>query len=95
MIFTVKAPVHLFDEDLDGVYEHCDLLTDIGELVGDVLQCPAFYSDPDGILPYISVVAQCKTYDNEWVFNIADFVGYLWNLDTTGTYVIQVRFYPL
>jgi hypothetical protein len=82
------------DEDLDGVYEHCDLLTDVGELVGDVLQCPVFYSEPDGI-PYISVVAQCKTYDNEWVFNIADFVGYLWNLDTTGTYVIQVRFYPL
>jgi hypothetical protein len=34
-------------------------------------------------------------YTDEWVFNIADFVGYLWDLDTTGAYTVQVRFYPI
>jgi hypothetical protein len=81
------------DQDTDNIFERCDLLTDVGVLVdGTTLQCPEF--DVYGDL-YIPVDAQCKSYDNEWVFNIADFVGYLWNLDTTGSYVIQVRFYPL
>lgn len=81
------------DADIDNVYERCDLLTDVGVLIdGTTLQCPQydFYGDL-----YLLVEAQCKSYENEWVFNIADFVGYLWNLDTTGSYVIQVRFYPL
>lgn len=79
------------DIDLDGVYDSCSLLTDVGILVADgmgglVLECP-LGTDP--------VSAQCRTYDNEWVFNIADFVGYLWHLDSTGAYNIQVRFYPV
>lgn len=81
------------DEDIDGIYERCDLLTDVGEIIdGTTLECPVL--DIDGI-EYITLAAQCKSYDNEWVFNIGDFVGYLWNLDTTGSYVIQVRFYPI
>ena len=81
------------DETLDGVYENCDLLTDVGEVIdGTTIQCPAF--DPYGF-PYLTVTAQCKSYQNEWVFNISDFVGYLWDLDSTGSYVIQIRFYPL
>ncbi len=81
------------DLDLDNSYDHCDLLNDVGEIVeGTTLQCPV--QDAYGI-PYISVAARCKAYDNEWVFNIGDFVGYLWNLDSTGSYNIQVRFYPV
>jgi hypothetical protein len=42
------------------------------------------------------VVLWCRHYQFEWVFNIADFVGYLWECDnTTGAYHVQVRFYPL
>jgi hypothetical protein len=85
------------DKDANGAYDLCNLLTDVGvdpDLDGN-LQCPVDYTDADGTFLYIAVTAQCKSYDNEWVFNIADFVGYLWNIDTTGTYVIQVRFYPL
>ena len=76
----------------DGIYERCDLCADVGTAVDTTCTCPEF--DVDGI-PYIPVTAQCQTYEEEWVFNIADFVGYLWDLDTTGSYVIQVRFYPL
>lgn len=79
------------DTDLDNVYDNCSLLTDVGVLVDDgmggfVLECP---------LGTDAVNAQCQTYDNEWVFNISDFVGYLWALDSTGAYHVQVRFYPL
>jgi hypothetical protein len=81
------------DENMDGVYENCDLLTDVGVIIdGTTIQCPA--TDTYGY-PYLTVTAQCKTYENEWVFNIADFVGYLWDLDSSGSYVIKVRFYPL
>jgi hypothetical protein len=84
------------DKEADGIHERCDLLTEVAELTyGNTLQCPADYSDGTVTYPYLPMEAQCQSYDNEWVFNIADFVGYLWDLDTTGSYVIQVRFYPL
>ncbi len=72
--------------EMDGVYDSCSLLTTVGISVDDGLVCPVG-TDP--------VNAQCRTYENEWIFNIADFVGYLWNLDSTGAYNIQVRFYPV
>lgn len=37
----------------------------------------------------------CSTYANEWVFNIGDFVEYLWNIDNQGIKLVQVRFYPI
>lgn len=75
------------DADANGVYEACSLLSDVGVLQLDgSLLCP---------VDSIAVTAQCRSYENAWVFNIADFVGVLWELDTTGSYVIQVRFYPL
>jgi hypothetical protein len=51
-----------------------------------------------GVCPvdYQLVQATCAEYtEPTWVFNIADFVGYLWDLDTTGAYVVQLRFYPM
>lgn len=56
-----------------------------------------------GSFLYESVTAYCKHYGTEtsgvWVFNIADFVGLLFdvqpNVDNTGSSVIQIRFYPL
>ncbi len=80
------------DSDLDGVYEHCDKLSVVGELIGADLVCPAQNLSGDD---YIAVEAHCAIYENEWVFNIGDFVGYLWDLDSQGAYHIQVRFYPL
>ena len=78
----------------DGIYEACDLLADVGVLSDDgiTLMCPD--ADGDGALDD-PIIAQCRSYENEWVFNIADFVGYLWNIDSTGAYNIKVRFYPI
>jgi hypothetical protein len=81
------------DEDLDGVYDRCDLLADVGIIDSNgFLVCPVV--DTNGF-PYDCITAACRSYDNEWIFNIADFVGYLWDIDSSGAYVIQVRFYPL
>lgn len=37
----------------------------------------------------------CMEYLNEWVFSIGDFVESLWNVDSNGAKLLQVRFYPL
>ncbi|MBW1990486.1 MAG: hypothetical protein JRI97_13225 [Deltaproteobacteria bacterium] len=36
----------------------------------------------------------CEHYESEWVFNIGDFVEYMWNYDNSGLKLLQVRFYP-
>jgi hypothetical protein len=36
----------------------------------------------------------CNEYVDEWVFNIGDFVEYLWDIDNNGVKLLQVRFYP-
>jgi hypothetical protein len=36
----------------------------------------------------------CHYYDTTWVFNIADFVDYLWGIDNSGAKLVQIRFYP-
>lgn len=42
----------------------------------------------------IPVYADCVDYTNAWVFNIADYVDYLWNIENSGVKLLQVRFYP-
>jgi len=41
-----------------------------------------------------TTTAFCKTYASEWVFNIGDFVTFLWATDNHGVKLLQVRFYP-
>jgi hypothetical protein len=41
------------------------------------------------------VTGYCSDYANEWIFNIADFVDYLWTADNYGLKLLQVRFYPV
>jgi hypothetical protein len=68
--------------DATGAYVNCQLPDEFGA-------CPV-----EG--DYLLVEADCTEYaDPTWVFNIADYVGYLWDLDTTGAFVVQVRFYPI
>jgi hypothetical protein len=44
-------------------------------------------------LPLSPVPLYCQTYNNYWVFNIADLVTYLWNVDSSVKQ-FNVRFYP-
>lgn len=39
--------------------------------------------------------AFCKSFTAEWVFNIADFVRYLWDAENSGLKLLNVRFYPV
>jgi hypothetical protein len=87
------------DTSGDGVYEHCDSLADLISADPTLTECPAFHTH-DGMssdyynMPYSTVYASCSEYTNEWVFNVADFVDYLWSVDSSGAYNISVRFYP-
>lgn len=43
------------------------------------------------------ILVYCNNYtpeDPEWIFNIGDFVEYLWYKYNNGTKLLQVRFYP-
>ncbi len=42
----------------------------------------------------VEVTAYCRAYENTWVFNIGDFVTYLWDINNDGVKLLQVRFYP-
>jgi hypothetical protein len=74
------------DDDSDGVYDDCKERID---------------ADGDGYLDacdsgYESVDGACKFIENDWVFNIADFVDVLWNVtENKDVYNVQIRFYPL
>lgn len=46
----------------------------------------------EGVLTEVPVT--CVTYDNEWIFNIADLVESDWLIDNDGSKLIQLRFYP-
>ena len=41
------------------------------------------------------VTTQCKTFTDQWIFNIADFVNILFGAENNGSYNVQFRFYPL
>jgi hypothetical protein len=70
------------DIDSDLVYDECIDPT----LVDGVLTCS------DG---YDFLTLSCVTYEEPtWVFNIADFVTYMWGTDNNGLKLLQVRFYP-
>ncbi len=58
---------------------------------GDSIQSPV-----DGICAAGTLTSLfCAMYtDPVWVFNIADLVQYFWSLDTNGSKLVQIRFYP-
>jgi hypothetical protein len=62
---------------------------DTGECVGYGYVDTEFCAD--GSTP---LTVYCKDYTDEWVFNVGDFVEYLWSTDNNGTKLLQVRFYP-
>lgn len=43
----------------------------------------------------VLVTGYCSDYTNEWIFNIAEYVDYLWEADNDGLKLLQVRFYPV
>lgn len=52
--------------------------------------CPALH---DG--SWLPTEFFCHEYEDDWIFNIADFVNVLFDVKNDDTYNIQIRFYPL
>lgn len=71
------------DGNLDGITDSC-----IDPIIADDLSL----SCEIGTL----IDLACQDYLNEWVFNIGDMVGYMWNLDASGDFKLaNIRFYPI
>lgn len=100
------------DLDSDSNYDYCDLLNEVDEGTGI---CPPSYDYYGEQLAYETVTgvtyepatAWCRSYGDpeneleagEWIFNISDFVGMLFDIEpdklNTGSVVLKLRFYRL
>ena len=69
-----------FDKNGSGTYE-------VGECNGDLT------GFVEGSCAGTEIATYCYEYTDEWIFNIADFVNYLWNTNNKGLKLLQVRFY--
>jgi len=78
-----KKPLCGLDTNSDGIYEDI-VLVDYARY--QTTGCPPSYV----LIP----TGYCRTYSESWVFNVADFVQYLWGLDNNGVKLLQIRFYP-
>lgn len=95
----------LFEWSGDVCYFSDSLCEPVDECTQSTLCCTD--ADADGIyescepavdgvcLSGTSVTAYCKSYESAWVFNIADFVQYLWDAQNSGLKLLNVRFYPV
>jgi len=81
----------------------CCVDVDSGLLYEDKCTATSAQACTDGIFRTGAVSQQvdavCRQYDTEWIFNIADFVGFMFGIANdsanSGSSVLQVRFYPL
>lgn len=90
--YTGDITTHCCDDyDSDGIYDYCcfdedeDLTYEQGECSGDL----AGFADGK----CTEIQTYCNEYIDKWIFNIADFVNYLWRADNNGLKLLQVRFY--
>jgi hypothetical protein len=79
--------VELLDENGNTVYD------EYGDPVMVYQNCVEKVVD---ICPDAQVTAYCADYDTNplWIFNVAEFVEYFWDVDSNGVHLLQVRFYP-
>jgi hypothetical protein len=73
----------LIDWDLDGIY-------DDNSGCGD-----SYYDNVAYVCEYIETYCQSYATGPQWIFNIADFVDLLWGIDSNGSKLLQIRFYPI
>ena len=82
---------------LDGILAggECLLLTDaLFDDGGGNFACDNADDFGSGV-DWEPVDAQCKSFADEWIFNIEDFVNVLFEAENNGSYNVQLRFYPL
>jgi hypothetical protein len=69
------------------------LFTIWDDLLGWVQDCDA--QDVTDVVDWVEQDLYCRDYLDAWIFNIADFVNVLFDVNNNGTYNVQLRFYPL
>ena len=86
--------------DLGGDYDSVKSVCCVQETVvdPDTVICDA-YEEVTATTPCLDdpISVYCNNYTEEdpaWIFDIGDFVEYLWYKDNNGTKLLQVRFYP-
>lgn len=86
--------------DLGGNYDYTKSVCCVRETVvdPDTVVCDAYEEvTVETICLDESIFVYCNNYtidDPVWIFDIGDFVEYLWYKDNHGTKLLQVRFYP-
>jgi hypothetical protein len=104
-LFMWQGSVCYFEDPggSDSTWTECCSMADVdGDGVLDVYNaCGLWETDPDPVTGepvclHFEVPVYCSDYtEDTWVFNIADFVGYFWNVSTDGVKNVKLRFYPL
>ena len=88
----VQTDLCCLDGELAG--GECLLLTDALFDVEGSFACDNADDIGSGI-DWEEVDAQCKSFADEWIFNIEEFVNVLFEAENNGSYTVQIRFYPL
>jgi hypothetical protein len=86
------------DLDGDGAYDVCELREDSDNSGGvdEYDSCVDRDLDDDTIVDdLVEEIGTCKTYTEEPIFNIADFMQFFMDLDNNGLKLLQLRFYPI
>ena len=79
----------------EGTYDTQYVCCDVTD--SETGECTAYVYIEPGDICADPIPVYCKDYTEEpapWVFNIAEFVEYLWTTDNKGAQLLQVRFYP-
>jgi hypothetical protein len=101
--YCYKADGTLYEEIIDQAgLDACNAMVATDTASGAVPSIGYFeqWSDPKdpetgiALVADAPAVATCKSWTDEWIFNIADFVELIWGIDNKGSYNVQVRFYP-
>lgn len=80
--WTGYACSEIYDINLNGEI-------DLGDVPYD-LNADGTHDEGD-LVSYLEL--SCASYQNEWIFNIADLVIYGWDYHNSGSKLVQVRFY--
>jgi hypothetical protein len=91
-LFMWSGSICYFSVEDTGLYKCCKDTTVPPDDIYDECIDPVDTVCPTG---YFQEYVSCVTYPPTWIFNVADFVSYFWNVDNNGVKVLQIRFYPL
>lgn len=97
-MFQWTGSVCYFTQPTDGSYSQTNVCcTDNSPIGGDGIyddcQDPAA-TEPFCASDYNYISAFCVSYENEWVFNLGDYVSMLLGTYNSGVKLLQIRFYP-